>query len=124
MSRALGRLAIPQVRGYASAAGPASLSPPGTVNFTLAVRAGPRYEPKAGVAHALKNFVYKVRLAGHLLRLTWISQMALAPRSKSLVNPSCTELNSQRALPGNISSSQHRVFVVTSEFAPNLSTHC
>ena len=32
-----------------------------TSSVTLLVKAGTRFEPKAGVAHALKNFSFKVR---------------------------------------------------------------
>ena len=33
-----------------------------TLSVTFLVKAGSRYEPKAGVAHALKNFAFKVYL--------------------------------------------------------------
>ena len=34
-----------------------------TVAVTFLAKAGPRYQQKPGVAHALKNFAFKVRLA-------------------------------------------------------------
>lgn len=37
-------------------------APAGTVNLTVVVQAGSRYETKPGVAHALKNFAFKVSL--------------------------------------------------------------
>lgn len=39
---------------------------PQTTSVTVAIRAGPRYEPSAGVAHVLQNFAFKVRLLGLL----------------------------------------------------------
>jgi len=42
-------------------AGFENVAPAGTASVTVVVKAGSRYEPQAGVAHALKNFVYKVR---------------------------------------------------------------
>ena len=35
-------------------------APAGTVNLTVVVKAGSRYETTPGVAHALKNFAFKV----------------------------------------------------------------
>ena len=39
-----------------------------TSSVTLLVKAGSRFESKAGVAHALKNFAFKVRLGRRVLR--------------------------------------------------------
>ena len=35
-------------------------APAGTMNLTVVVKAGSRFEPKAGVAHVLKSFAFKV----------------------------------------------------------------
>jgi ubiquinol-cytochrome c reductase core subunit 2 len=35
-------------------------APAGTVNLTVVVKAGSRYETRPGVAHVLKNFAFKV----------------------------------------------------------------
>jgi len=37
-------------------------APSGTVNLTVVVKGGSRYETKPGVAHVLKNFAFKVRV--------------------------------------------------------------
>ncbi|WFC99413.1 ubiquinol-cytochrome c reductase core subunit 1 [Malassezia yamatoensis] len=39
------------------------------VSFTVAARAGPRYEPSEGVAHALKNFAFKSTESRSALRI-------------------------------------------------------
>jgi hypothetical protein len=36
-----------------------------SASVTVLVKAGPRYESKAGLAHALKNYAFKVRLRVH-----------------------------------------------------------
>ena len=39
-------------------------APAGTVNLTVVVKGGSRYETKPGVAHVLKNFAFKVGVLG------------------------------------------------------------
>ncbi|ORX35748.1 Metalloenzyme, LuxS/M16 peptidase-like protein [Kockovaella imperatae] len=101
MSRFLRPSALPQTKRLYSTV---QLSPPGVSNFTLAVRAGPRYEPKAGVAHALKNFAYKSNDFGSALRIARESELfgaqltASLTREHLLLSASCLKGDEQRFL--------------------------
>ena len=78
-----------------------------TSSVTVLVKAGSRFEPKQGVAHALKNFAFKVRYHSHVgirLLLT-LEEIRVLPKDRPLelfVKVNCMEAFCPRVLDVNI----------------------
>lgn len=77
-----------------------------TVSVTVLAKAGPRYQHKTGVAHALKNFAFKVRTPPSLARKnspTFSRARQSAPHSGQCARVSCTAVFCLQLFPGSTS---------------------